>query len=107
MYGWLDVFASESVKLSCRMDDSFDWNYTWYKDGQQVHADDAISLDADLATLTISAASTLHRGQYSCSGHLKSRSVNSTRSSELTLHVYGEIFFLTFLILKGQYVLIC
>ena len=90
MTGWLDVFISESVKLSCRMAGSLDWDYTWYKDGQEVPANDTISMDS---MLTISSASIFHRGNYSCSGHLKTRSVRSPNSSELTLHVYGEIFF--------------
>ncbi|XP_029291378.1 hemicentin-1 [Cottoperca gobio] len=85
---WMDVFPTESVKLSCNMSHSSDWTYTWYKDRQQVQADNTVSFDSDAATLSISSASASHRGQYSCLGKLKSRPVSSIVSSEITLHVY-------------------
>ncbi|XP_073326373.1 hemicentin-1 [Pagrus major] len=87
---WLDVFPAESVTLSCGMDGSSDWKYTWYKDGQEVQKtpDNNVSFDLDASTLNIYSASSLNRGQYSCSAKLKSRSVNSNSSSGLTLSVY-------------------
>ncbi|CAJ1085138.1 titin [Xyrichtys novacula] len=89
---WLDVFPSESVKLSCEMDGrtevSSDWSYTWYKDDQKVQNDDNITFKQDGGTLSIKSASTSHRGRYSCSAKLKSRSVYSSKSSGLTLDVY-------------------
>ncbi|XP_031167297.2 titin-like isoform X1 [Sander lucioperca] len=85
---WLDVFPTERVKLSCVMNGTSDWTYTWYRDGQQVLADGTVIFDSDAATLSISSAAASHRGQYSCSGKLKSRSVSSTFSSVQTLGVY-------------------
>ncbi|XP_054464456.1 carcinoembryonic antigen-related cell adhesion molecule 5 [Anoplopoma fimbria] len=85
---WLDVFPTERVKLICRMDGTTDWKYTWFKDKQPVQADNTASFDLDAATLSISSASASRRGQYSCSGKLKSRSVSSILSSGLTLDVY-------------------
>ncbi|XP_030278896.1 obscurin [Sparus aurata] len=87
---WLDVFPTESVTLSCVMDGSSDWKYTWYKDGQEVQKtpDNALSFDRDASRLNITSASSLNRGQYNCSAKLKSRSVSSTLSSGLTLSVY-------------------
>ncbi|KAM6983048.1 cell adhesion molecule CEACAM5 [Tautogolabrus adspersus] len=85
---WLDVFPTESVKLSCGMDGSSDWMYTWYKDKQKVQVDDTTRLDSDGTTLLISSTSVSHRGRYSCSAKLKSRFVNSNRSSGLKLDVY-------------------
>ncbi|XP_051280945.1 titin [Dicentrarchus labrax] len=87
---WLDVFPSESVKLSCEMDGSSDWTYTWCKDEQIVLPENGISFDSDKTTLSIHSASVSHRGQYKCSGKFKSRPVNSSFSSELTLSVYDE-----------------
>ncbi|KAF1390447.1 hypothetical protein PFLUV_G00058140 [Perca fluviatilis] len=84
---WLDVFPTESVKLSCGMDVTSDWTYTWFKDGQQVLAH-TVSFDSDAATLSISSAAASHRGQYRCSGKLKSRSVSSNFSSVQTLDVH-------------------
>ncbi|XP_034732659.1 hemicentin-1-like [Etheostoma cragini] len=88
---WLDVFPTESVKLSCGMDGTSDWTYIWFNDGKQVEANNIVSFDSDAATLSISSAAALHRGQYSCSGKLKSRSVNSTFSSVQTLGVHGKL----------------
>ncbi|KAL6119611.1 fcrl5 [Pungitius sinensis] len=88
---WLDVFPGESVKLSCGMAGGADWTFSWFKDKQLVQADSTTSFDSDAATLSISSASASHRGQYSCSGKLKSRPVvSSTFSHGLTLSVYGS-----------------
>ncbi|KAM9350973.1 cell adhesion molecule CEACAM5 [Symphorus nematophorus] len=88
---WLDVFPTENVKLSCDMDRSSNWRYTWYKDEQQLKAENAVSFESDSATLSISSASASHRGRYRCSATLKTRHVNSNFSSELTLDVYDTI----------------
>ncbi|XP_008302306.1 titin-like [Stegastes partitus] len=85
---WLDVFPEEGVELSCGMPESSEWTYTWYKDTKEVQADEKPHFGKDKATLTFKSASTSHRGKYRCSGKLKSRSVNSNPSSEVTLHVY-------------------
>ncbi|XP_062420843.1 titin isoform X2 [Pungitius pungitius] len=88
---WLDVFPGESVKLSCGMADGADWTFSWIKDERPVQADGTTSFDLDAATLSISSASASHRGQYSCSGKLKSRPVvSSTFSHGLNLSVYGS-----------------
>ncbi|XP_058498237.1 hemicentin-1-like [Solea solea] len=89
---WLDVFRTESVKLSCgMMDGSSGWTYTWYKDGQKVQADGVASLDSDGSTLSIKSASVRRTGQYKCKGHLLDRSVHSNVSAGQTLTVYDEI----------------
>ncbi|KAL3064292.1 hypothetical protein OYC64_000555 [Pagothenia borchgrevinki] len=85
---WQDVFPTEGVKLSCGMDGSSDWKYTWFRDGQLVKQDKVLYFGSDAATLSISSASASQRGQYSCSAQLKSRSVSSNSSSETTLEVY-------------------
>ncbi|XP_075952522.1 Fc receptor-like protein 5 [Anarhichas minor] len=87
---WFHVFPTESVKLSCGMDGSPNWIYTWYKHGQEVQADDVVSFDSNGATLFIRSASAKHVGQYNCKGHLNDRSVGSNFSSGLTLNVYDE-----------------
>ena len=92
MTPWLDVFPTESVKLSCGMQGGSGWTFTWYKAGEKVQADDAVSFDLDGSTLSISSASAKHEGPYKCRGHLQDRSV-SNYSSTLTLTVYGEVSF--------------
>ncbi|XP_029361564.1 titin [Echeneis naucrates] len=88
--GWLDVFPTESVVLSCGMDSDSGWEYTWNKDGLKVEPDDIVSFDTNRATLSISSASAKHAGDYSCKGHLKGRPVHSTSSSTVTLTVYDK-----------------
>ncbi|GLD46134.1 titin-like isoform X2 [Lates japonicus] len=85
---WLDVFPTERVNFSCGMEDN--WIYTWYKDGKAIHSDGTVSTSSDGATLNITSAATSHRGQYSCSGKLnsKTRSVTSHASPGVTLSVY-------------------
>lgn len=87
---WLDVFPTESVRLSCEMDGSSDWMFTWYRDGREVHAGQGVSFDQDATVLSINSASASHCGQYSCSGKHKQRPVSSEMTSGLQLDVYGE-----------------
>ncbi|PWA28735.1 hypothetical protein CCH79_00014839, partial [Gambusia affinis] len=84
---WLDVFPAESVQLSCRMEGSSGWTFIWYKDLKEYREGNVIDSEAE-SILSISQASHSHRGKYLCSGRLKGRSVNSTRSSPLELQVY-------------------
>lgn len=96
---WVDLFPTESVTLNCGMVSSSDWTYKWFRDDQEIHQEDrAVSFGTDGATLTISSASALHHGRYSCSGQLKDRSVYSNRTSGLTLDVYGKFFFVPFVL---------
>ncbi|XP_041860410.1 obscurin [Melanotaenia boesemani] len=85
---WLDVFPGESVKMSCEMKGSTGWAYTWRKDAEEIKAKNPVSFSANGHILSISHASSLHHGDYSCSGKLKGRSVTSNFSSEVTLDVY-------------------
>ncbi|KAM4571549.1 basement membrane-specific heparan sulfate proteoglycan core protein isoform 1-T1 [Fundulus diaphanus] len=84
---WLDVFPSEAVELSCMMEESSGWNFTWYQNTKGVPKDNVIISDMG-DTLSITHASTVHRGSYCCSGTLDDRRVSSNRSSEVTLDVY-------------------
>lgn len=89
MTPWLDVFPTERVKLRCGMKNSSDdWKYTWYRGSEFVP-----NGNTDTSILLISSVSASDSGNYSCSGTLKARPVNSTSSSELLLKVYGEIFY--------------
>ncbi|KAK2851437.1 hypothetical protein Q5P01_007713 [Channa striata] len=87
---WLDVFPSESVKLTCGITVGSDWTYTWQKDDQKVQADGTVSFELNGATLAIGSASDKHQGRYKCSGHIRGRDVRSQLSSELYISVYGE-----------------
>lgn len=84
------MFPAETVEMKCEMNDSSDWTFTWYKDGQMIRADDVVSFDSNEASLSINSASAAHAGTYHCMGHLNKRSVSSSNSSEHILTVYGE-----------------
>uniref|UniRef100_A0A669EYV7 Ig-like domain-containing protein n=1 Tax=Oreochromis niloticus TaxID=8128 RepID=A0A669EYV7_ORENI len=88
---WAHVFPTESVKFKCGIGpDSFNWMYTWYRDGKQVNADGTVSFDANGAGLSISSASAGHTGKYNCSGKIQNRAVTSQTSSEVSLTVYAQ-----------------
>lgn len=90
MTQWLDVFPTESARLSCNMREGSDWKYTWERNGEKIIPDNDVTLDPSAATLTISSASAKHKGQYQCKGHLEGRSVQSSSSAPLSLEVYGK-----------------
>lgn len=87
---WLDVFPSEGVELSCKIKENTGWIFTWHKNAEVLSENTFTTSEKE--TLSISNASPSHRGNYSCSGKLKGRSVISKNSAEVTLHVYGEMF---------------
>lgn len=88
--GWLDVFPTERVELRCEIPGSLSWTYSWYKDTNEIGAGQGWLFDSNRATLTIDSASAKHKGQYTCKGQLKDRSVTSNSSPELSLTVYGK-----------------
>ncbi|XP_008411978.1 titin isoform X1 [Poecilia reticulata] len=87
---WLDVFPSESVQLSCRMEGSSNWTFIWYKDSEEYHEGNVTNSEVE-GILSISQASSSHRGKYSCSGRLTGRTVSSNRSSQVELTVYDSL----------------
>ncbi|KAM9855252.1 Fc receptor-like protein 5 [Aulostomus maculatus] len=85
---WPDVFPTEKVMFRCGMVNASQWTYRWYLDTKEIEVSKDVSCCPEGTSLSIKSASTLHRGRYSCSGQLKSRSVQSNLSSGPTLHVY-------------------
>lgn len=81
---WADVFPTEKVELSCRVEGSSAWRYRWYRDAREME------VGGDGSTLTITAATPGHAVRYMCRGRHRSRSVTTYNSAELTLNVYGE-----------------
>nr|XP_057939709.1 carcinoembryonic antigen-related cell adhesion molecule 5-like [Doryrhamphus excisus] len=86
---WLEVFPFENVELRCRINDSSDWSFTWYKSGNLVQETDpnfSFNLSSG-AVLTIVAASPAYSGMYRCQGHHKVKG-NSINSEPLHLKVH-------------------
>ncbi|KAM3617505.1 uncharacterized protein V6R79_007280 [Siganus canaliculatus] len=86
---WLDVYPTESVRLSCAMGNSVDWTYKWFKDGREIPTETS---HPNGAILSIGSASAADAGQYKCEGHLKRQpqKVKSHLSSGVSLTVYDE-----------------
>ncbi|XP_057683015.1 carcinoembryonic antigen-related cell adhesion molecule 5 isoform X2 [Corythoichthys intestinalis] len=88
---WQEVFPFEEAYFECRVNDSSDWTFSWYRNGQPVQdADQNVSLNSShQALLTITAASQKYSGTYSCKAHHKTKG-NSTNSNEIELKVYAD-----------------
>lgn len=86
---WSDVFPSERVELTCKIEGSSDWTYSWYQRGQKVKDDQYVSLSADGSSLNMSITAE-HAGDYTCNGQHKSRPVETEHSNAQILTVHRE-----------------
>ncbi|KAI1893053.1 hypothetical protein AGOR_G00139920 [Albula goreensis] len=74
--GWTEIFTSGSVTLRCEVKGiSAEWNYTWYRDGEQ------IPLDHPGERLTVRIWNSSYWGQYRCRGN-RTEKPFYTRTSE-------------------------
>ncbi|XP_048840183.1 immunoglobulin superfamily member 1-like [Brienomyrus brachyistius] len=90
--GWTDLFPTERVTLRCELQgDSTQWEYKWYRDGQELPADESDSSRADRNNYRIHSAGPSHPGKYQCSGRPTRGTVNSPISNPITLTVNREI----------------
>ncbi|XP_072558107.1 basement membrane-specific heparan sulfate proteoglycan core protein-like [Paramormyrops kingsleyae] len=90
--GWTDLFPTERVTLRCELQgDSTQWEYKWYRDGQELPADESDSSRAERNIYIIHSAGPSHPGKYQCSGRSTRGSVNSPISDPVTLTVHSEI----------------
>ncbi|CAL8366998.1 unnamed protein product [Lota lota] len=78
--GFEQLYAGESVSLSCQVNVSSRWEYRWYKDGD-------VSVRSNVSYLVISSAKPEHAGEYTCTGQFKGRPVGSKPSNKLSLEV--------------------
>ncbi len=76
------VFRGETVTLTCDIQQTGDWWYSWYKDGNQ---DNSARRDQNY---TIPSVDRYHSGVYSCIGSLSTG--HSQYSDGVTLTVSGE-----------------
>ncbi|KAG9333813.1 hypothetical protein JZ751_010092 [Albula glossodonta] len=62
--GWTEIFTSGSVTVRCEVQGiSAEWNYTWYRDGEQ------IPIDHPGERLTVRIWNSSYWGQYECRGN--------------------------------------
>ncbi len=78
------VFRGETVTLTCDIQQTGDWRYSWYKDGNQVN-----STGQDNKYI-ITSVDWSHGGVYSCRGSQSKAPHYSQHSDEVTLTVSGE-----------------
>ncbi len=75
------VFSGETVTLTCDIQQTGDWEYSWYKDGYQVYS---------RQKYIISSVYQSHGGVYSCRGTQSDAPHLSEYSAGVTLTVSGE-----------------
>ena len=99
---WSDVFPSERVEMSCAVQGSSDWSFTWYRNGDIVSGDSAVSLGAEGESLTILSATQTHQGLYTCTSHHKTRNIGSGPSNSVDITVHCEFQIITLNISLSQ-----
>ncbi len=77
------IFRGETVNLTCDIQQTGDWQYSWYKDDSLINVSQS-------QEYRISSVSESHTGQYSCTGRETRGSRYSHTSDEVTLTVSGE-----------------
>ncbi len=76
------VFSGETVTLTCDIQQTGDWQYSWYKDGNQVQCAGQNDQNYIIPSVVLS-----HGGVYKC---LEAQSCHSQFSDEVTLTVSGK-----------------
>uniref|UniRef100_UPI003AAC607B cell adhesion molecule CEACAM5-like n=1 Tax=Centroberyx gerrardi TaxID=166262 RepID=UPI003AAC607B len=74
--------------MSCGIQGSSEWTYTWYRNEQKLSVDQNVSLGAEGSSLMVFFAKKEYAGGYTCSGQHKNRPVKTELSNALLLTVY-------------------
>ncbi|XP_056131141.1 hemicentin-2-like [Lampris incognitus] len=85
---WPDVFPSETVALTCGMQNSSDWIYTWHRDGRRLEVHPDLSFGPDTSSLSLTPAKPEFSGTYACDGEHKHRRVKTKSSNQLHVTVH-------------------
>ncbi len=89
------VFRGETVTLTCDIQQTGDWRYTWNKDNKHVYSGQ---------NYIISSVDPSHGGVYSCRGTQSEAPTYSQMSDGVTLTVSGESFSLNIESKSAEYV---
>ncbi|MGH0160371.1 UNVERIFIED_CONTAM: hypothetical protein FKN15_039295 [Acipenser sinensis] len=88
--GESEMFATESVTLRCEVQgSSAEWNYTWYRDGNERPVHKTYSSTRHGDRYTINSADESHSGEYTCKGE-KSNEFYSNSSNPRILKVSAQ-----------------
>ncbi len=82
------VFRGETVTLTCDIQQTGDWRYSWTKDGNQDNTQD--NRAGQNQNYIISSVDPSHGGVYSCIGSQSQAPHHSQYSDGVTLTVSGE-----------------
>ncbi len=80
------VFRGETVTLTCDIQQTGDWQYSWYKDNKQDYR------AGKKQNYIITSVDPSHSGVYSCERTLSKAPTHSQMSDGVTLTVSGESF---------------
>ncbi|KAG7472128.1 hypothetical protein MATL_G00105290 [Megalops atlanticus] len=87
--GWTEIFTTDSLTLRCEIQGiSAEWNYTWYRDGEQ------IPLDHTRDRYTVRSGNGSYQSEYKCRGNRKKRPLFSNISKGLTPNTIRFYYFL-------------
>ncbi|XP_048839575.1 Fc receptor-like protein 5 [Brienomyrus brachyistius] len=90
--GWTDLFLTERVTLRCELPgDSTQWEYKWYRDGQELPADESDSISVNEDTYIILSANLSHAGRYQCSGRPTRAAGFPPISNSILLSLYTTV----------------
>ncbi|XP_072571143.1 Fc receptor-like protein 5 isoform X2 [Paramormyrops kingsleyae] len=83
---WAEIFTTERLTVRCEIENgSTEWEYKWYRDGQE------IPIYAAGDKYTILSAGPLDAGRYSCGGQYRRPTVLTKMSNELSIQVSGTV----------------
>lgn len=70
--------------------DGPDWEFTWYRNKDELQEDQVVSLQTEDPYLNVTNVAKNHQGDYSCQVKMESRAVHSEFSNTINIEVYGE-----------------
>ncbi len=84
---WTEAFHGEKVSLQCVIQDSNNWNYTWFKGQDKIVSSSETNVQENTLTLSVQSS---HDGAYVCQAELQDRKVMTAKSTPYLLTVKGK-----------------
>ncbi|XP_066559669.1 Fc receptor-like protein 5 [Amia ocellicauda] len=82
--GWTEMFTTENVTLRCEVRGSdIEWNYTWYRDGQEISQDSTKVSSGTRERYEFNSAVESQKTEFSCRGERTTKPTYSLKSDIL------------------------